>query len=377
MQKRKEIYREVVNAFERKYSWLGAQAAQELLLSAATWNIEKNNEVPMRYRTHCVLAWERGWLKSSILTKMASVLGEDLCTTMGKVTDAGMRGSLSGGSFTPPKPLKAPFVISTEFGQTTFEDELLNVFLSLLEEGYTNVSMNKVGQMSESQKRDIEQQYDGAINFGGENEFDLKTNFVFWGATYDPAKLDDDALRSRFNVVTPKNPLTGAVTETIDKGYFNLNQDTVRALRRELKSDEESEVDFKPPTHLYEKYSLIPRESRDLQAYMAARNWWGLEVNPSIMENYVEHMKDSRKRSNMSPEDLIFHLIFNNPMSLDELDDETRYNEEEIYKMLTDLKKHRGAQMTPFKGGRKWVIWSGNKGEEEEDEEETGFLDGV
>lgn len=369
---RKQLFREIVGAFEQKYSWLGHQAARELLLSAASWNIETHSDPPMRFRNHIMLAWRRGWLKSSILTKMAEVLGKDLCSVMGKVTDAGMRGSVSSGQFTPPKPLKSPIIISTEFGQTNFEDELLNMFLSLLEEGYTNITLNKLGQLPDSQKRDIEKRFNGQIQFGESNEFNLQTNFVFWGATYDPSKLEDDALRSRFNVVSPAKPLNGELTEAIDNGRFQLSSTAINDVRRELKAEEPIDTNFQPPSKLYSKYNLIPRESRDLQAYMAARHWWGLDVNPEVMENYIEHLKESRRRSMMDPEELVLDLIFDNPMTYEEIAEETGYEDKHIYKLLQELNANPVPSDT---GENKWAVWS-RKGDAEEpdDDDENSFL---
>ena len=371
-QDRKEVFQEVVQAFEDKYSWLGHQAARELLLSIASWNIEKNNDVPMRFRTHCMLAWKRGWLKSSILSKMGNLLGEDMVSMMGKVTAAGMRGSVSGGQFTPPKPLKSPIVISTEFGQTTFEDELLNTFLALLEEGKTNITLNKVASLGETNKRNIESRHNGAINFGESNEFDLDTNFVFWGATYDPRKLQDDAMRSRFNVVTPAKPLTGEVTEAIDKGSFNVPNKTIRDLRAMVRSEEPSETNFTPPSHLYKKYSINPRESRDLQSYMASRNWWGLEVNPEIMEGYIKHLKESRRRATMSPDDLVMEHIFDNPLTYREIQERTGFEKKHVYQILQQL----NAKPLHTDEGVKYAIWSGDgKEDESTDDDNGGFLD--
>lgn len=371
--RRREVFKEIVGAFEEKYSWLGHQTARELLLSAASWNIEKNNDNSMRMRTHVMLAWKRGWLKSSLLTHMAGILGDDLCAATGKVTNAGMRGSVSSGQFTPPKPLKAPIVVSTEFGQTSFEDELLNLFLSLMEEGRTNITLNKIGQLPEKQKKKIEKRYDGQISFGESNEFDLRTDFVFWGATYDPRKLQDDALRSRFNIVTPAQPLVGEVTETIDKGKFRVSKKAVRDCRRMLKSDEESDTDFTLPSHLYKKYRIDPRLSRDAQAYMAARNWWGLDVNPEIMEDYIKHLKESRRKSMMNPSELVFDMIFDNPMSYEEIMDETGMSKKEVYKIIQN---ELNAVPVPHKDGRKWVIYSRDSEEDEEDDDD-GFLGGL
>lgn len=367
--KRKKLFREVVQAFEEKYSWLGHQTARELLLSAASWNLQEHSNPPFRYRTHVMLAWEKGWFKSTMLGKMSGILGDTMVSKVGKVTDAAIRGSSSGGQFTPPKVLKAPVMVSTEFGQTDFSDELLNIFLALLEEGETNISMNKIGGISDTQRKEVQKRFDGKVDFTDENEFDLDTNFVFWGGTYDPSKLQDDALRSRFNIVTPAKPLDYEITKQADRNNFYIDEDVVQEVRNELQSTKEMEVRFTPPENLYEKYNLEPRESAPLQSYMACRNWWGLPVNPEIMEKFIQELKKSRRLAKMSPEDRVYDLIFDNPMTYPELVDETGYDRKDLFKILDNMSQ--AERIHPNLSGEeqvKWVVWSSSsKGYKEQE----------
>lgn len=358
---RKEVFENIVSAFAEKYSFLGAQMARECLMSAASWNIDKYSNTPFRFRNHVMLTWSPGWLKSSMLRQMRDVLGDDMVATCGKFTSAVLRGSLNGGQYSPPLVLKAPIVISTEFGQTDFSDEeMMGSFLALLEEGETNVSLNKLAGMAEGQKRNYEEVYDGQLEFK-ENEFDLKTNFVFWGATHDPSLLSEHALKSRFNVVTPAQPLTGEVTEAVDSAPSvkdQLTTEDITAVRRILKEDTESKTNFKPPSSFYKKYTLSPRESRDLQSYMAARNWWGLEVNPKIMKEYIEQLQHSRKIADMTPAQRVKNLIFDDPKTYDEIQAQTGYTKIEIHNIFDSIDAKRAGT-----GGEsaKWVVRSGEK----------------
>lgn len=371
---RRSIFKEIVDAYGVKYGWLGAQTARELLISAATWNIQKHSNPPYRYRTHVMLAWDRGYLKSTMMRKMKDILGDEFVSVIGKVSDAAMRGSVSAGNFTPPKPLQTPIVISTEYGQTDFNDELLNLFLNLLEEGHTNVALNKIGQLSDNQKRNIEEQFGNDIDFKQNNEYDLHSSFVFWGATYDPSKLSDDALRSRFNVVTPEKPLDYTVTMSADNNpgvLKQLSKDTIRGIRRHLKMEDSFPTDFRPPKHIYEKYNIIPRESRDIQSYMSARNWWGLEVNPDIIENYISYLQESRKISTMEPRERVFNIIFDNPTPYPEIQDKTGYTKKQIYNLLNDIR----AENINIGDETEWVVWSGlseKKKYEDDDEDKNG-----
>lgn len=358
-QKRSQIFEDIMHAFSQKYSWLGAQASREMLLSAATWNIEQNVDTPIRYRTHLMFVWKQGWVKSTILRDMSNILGDEFCSTMGKVTDAAIRGSVSGGQFTPPKPLRRPIMVCTELGQSRFDDDLLGRMLALLEEGKTNIALNKIANLEPGEKKKIEENYNEQVKFNENNEYDLEANFVFWGATHDPSVLDDD-LVGRFNIVTPPKPLTGDITKNMDKHgsvLSKISKNTVRNLRRELKSTKEPNINFRPPDKFYSEYDLSPRESRDIQSYMAARNWWGLDVNPEIMDDYITFMRNSRRKVNLSPKERIFELLLDNPMSYKEIINQTGLSRYKIYNILHNI----DAKMTPTSESNdtKWVIHSG------------------
>jgi hypothetical protein len=363
-QERKQVYQDIRDAFADKYSFLGARSARELLMSAASWNIDKYSNPPFRYRNHVMLTWEPGWVKSTLLRKMQMVLGDDLVSTCGKLTAAVLRGSVSGGKFSPPAPLKAPIVASTEFGQTEFNDELLNTYLALLEEGKTNVSLNKIAGLSEGAKRNAQKRFDG-ITFKENNEFDLEVDFVFWGATHDPTLLAENALKSRFNIVAPAEPLTGEVTELMDKSppiTKTLDNTTIQDVRTIVKSEKEVATNFKPPSQIYRKFSLSPRESRDVQSYMAARNWWGLEVNPDIMIEFIKEHKRSRRVAAMSTKERVKNLIFDNPLTYEEIMTKTGLTKFEIHGILQDIDAQRAGVSHD---DLKWVVRSGDKTEEE------------
>lgn len=370
---RKQVFKEIVGAFEKKYSWWGHQLSREMLLSLASWHIEKHTDHYLRMRNHLMIYGPPGWGKSTMLRKMREVLGEELCSKIGKVTGAALRGSVSSGQFNPPKPLRTPVMVSTEFGQTNFEEELLNIFLALLDEGQTNVAMNKIGNIGENQKKSIQNQWEG-IDFKG-NEFDVETTFIFWGATYDPDQLQDDAFRDRMKIVRPEQTLDSTVTKAADNNIFSIDTNTVTKLRQLLTEDIESEVNFTPPDAIYDKYGdLSMRESRDLQSYMASRAWWGLEVNPELMDEYLQELKESRRLARMSDEDVILDLIFDNPMTYDEIQAKTGLSRKETYQILNKLGAKR---IKVDEGSPKWVISSGGNNFGEESKEKENILEGL
>lgn len=364
-QNRREVYKQIRDAFAEKYSFLGGDAARQLLLSAASWNIDKYSEPPFRYRNHVMLTWEPGWVKSTLIRKMRQVLGEDMVAICGKLTAAVLRGSVEAGKFSPPAPMKAPIVASTEFGQTDFNDELLNTFLALLEEGKTNVSLNKIAGLSEGAKGNAEQKYDG-IKFKENNEFDLEVDFVFWGATHDPSLLAENALKDRFNVVTPAKPLTGKVTESMDKSppiKKLISNSTVQDVRTMLKSEKQVATSFKPPSSIYQDYVLSPRESRDIQSYMACRNWWGLKVNPTVMKKFIEELKKSRRIADMSTKERVKSLIFDHPMTYSEIQKKTGLSKLELHDIFEEIDVQRAGSIDDEP---EWVVRSRDKNTESE-----------
>lgn len=375
-QERKRVFKEVVQAFEEKYSWWGHQMSREMLLSLASWHIEKNTEHYLRMRNHLMIYCPPGWGKSTMLRKMRQLLGDDMCSKIGKVTGAALRGSVSSGSFNAPKPLKTPVMVSTEFGQTNFEDELLNMFLALLDEGETNVAMNKIGNIGQNQRKNIQDTWDGVSFTDSGNEFDISTDFIFWGATYDPSKLQDDAFRDRMRIVSPQQELNSDVTKAADHNTFTINSDTVTEFRQMLQDPVESKVDFTPPDAIYDKYDpLSMRESRDLQSYMASRHWWGLEVNPELMDNYMQELRHDRHLSTLDNKEMVLDLIFDNPMSYDDLVEETDLTKKEIYKINNEL---NAKQINAGGEGEiKWVVSSGDSDYKESSQDKEEILESL
>jgi hypothetical protein len=355
-EERKEVFTDIVAAFSESYGFLGEQVATECLMSLATWNMERHSDPPIRYRTHIMLTWDPGYIKSTLLRKFKLLLGDDMVSKCGKITEAVLRGSSAGGSFSPPKVLKAPILVSTEFGQTEWEGELLGSFLALLEEGETNISLNKFAGLSDVAKRDVTEKYHGDIEFTADNEFDLYTDFLFWGATHDPEQLQDNAMVDRFNIVTPKEPLTGELVEQVSKSpplTETLSKDTIQSLRRIVSCEKEADVDFEIPSALYRKHNPSFRLARDVRSNMAARHWWGLQSDPDVMDAYMQHLKESRKKASMNKYERVQDMIFENPLTWDEILERARLPETELNHILQnlDVTHHPGPD-----GETQWVI---------------------
>jgi hypothetical protein len=96
------------------------------------------------------------------------------------------------------------------------------------------------------------------------------------------------------------------------------------------------------------------------------------------MKRYIEHLKHSRRIASMSPEERVFDLIFGDPKTFDEIVEETGYSEKEVYTYLDRL----DPQKIPVEDGIEWVIYRGDEGSsqtdnnDEDDNDLEDFLSG-
>jgi len=160
------------------------------------------------------------------------------------------------------------------------------------------------------------------------------------------------------------------VTEAVDSAPSiekQLDKSDLNDIRRMLRSQEEVATNFKPPSSFYTEFSLTPRESRDIQSYMAARNWWGLKVNPKIMREYTKTLKQSRRVADMTPAERVKNLIFDDPKTYEEIKKETGYTKIEIHNIFEQIDASNAGG---FEGTTEWVVRSG-EGQEDNDNEQS------
>ena len=344
----REIYEEIVNAFEGKYSWLGKQFAEEFLYVFASYCLHNKLRLDgERIRTHLLLYWQQGWLKSSLLSKVYSILGAENCELMSDITKAALRGSVEHQDkevvFIPPKVMRAPFIICTELGSITAKDseDMNQLLLAMLEEGIITVDLVKFARLSDEQRKEIELAYN--IYFNTRSSITYTVNSVVIAGTYNTKYVLDDAFISRWQIVYPMHELDSRLTQYVDSNKFMINPKVIRELRRLLKENVNNELLekewFTPlPDSVYSyTTNLSPRLSRSLKFYKVARLFWDLEVSEDLLIKRLEYILYTQEKVKQTLEDVVIELLRkNNKMTFDMIKQQLQVTSKE----LTDVLKH-------------------------------------
>lgn len=131
---RREVYDAVVSAFEKKYTWLGRQFAEEALLSLSSWNIqnfnspsykgERDDEMhwvrkapEYRARKHLLLFWQPGFIKC--LGENEKVLIGDKYIPIKDLPETGYLTTLENGKAIEAQFFKSPIKKESCFELTT------------------------------------------------------------------------------------------------------------------------------------------------------------------------------------------------------------------------------------------------------------------
>jgi hypothetical protein len=353
--KRSEVWDNIIEAFQDKYSFLGEQFAEEFMLTCASWNIQEHSLPDYRIRRHLLLFWIPGWIKSSLLMKAYNVLGDDMCMHMTDVSTAALRGTVESGKFMTPFTLKRPFAVCTEFGQlsSSSDTEIIQKLLNVLEEGVVNVSLGKISWLTAGQRFEIEQKL--PITFIDDNTFTYKTNWILMAGTYNKKYLVDNALESRFVVMTPKKVLDSSLAKYINRADpFHLDLDTVNTFRTELLSTDKTDVTVDLPDEVYDMHpELTMRDTSYLNSYILCKEWWGQDVSKEDIINRAQQYLDSRMSLWSTSQEKLFSCIEQTAKTMGEIMSETGLKKDEIVKTL----KAVGARATIDKEGKKrWII---------------------
>ena len=341
MQK-KEIYTQIVSAFEEKYSWLGRQFAEEFLNSVASWNIQQFSDPGFRVRRHLLLFWPPGFLKSSLLMKARDILGSDACGHLSDVTTAAIRGSVDSGKFRVPVCLKHPFTVCTEFGQMINSggdsNELVQKLLNILEEGVVTVSLVKAGGLLIAEREKAIDKY--GIKFDDDNNFTYQTNWVLFAGTYNKKFLADSALESRFIIMTPEKKLDGELTKHVNRsGKFHVDEQVKTELREYLLSPWNNE-NGKPmlPDEVYSpEININPRESAGLISIMLAKQWWGQDISKDEIIEKAKAIKQTSEDIWKGDEDKVFDCIFYEGKTIEEISKETGVSVRMVKRYLRNI----------------------------------------
>ena len=341
---RKELYNEVVDAFEQSYSWLGKQFAEEMMLSLASWNVQTFSNPNFRARRHMILFWAPSWFKSTLLNKTYHLLGPELCTIMTDVSHAALRGTVESGQFVSPFTLKRPFSICTEFGQVLSgadSTEIVQKLLNILEEGLVTVSLGKISYLSPTQREEIKDKY--GITFIDNNTFTYHTNWVLMAGTYNRRFLVDNALESRFNIVYPEKRLDAQLTKyVINSRPFMISDDVINGVRNEILRKTIVNCNIKLPDEVFdENTNITPRESAGLLSTIICRAWWGLKTDKEYILKKIDNMRLRSKAVWMTADDKVFEAIEQEAKTATQIAEETGLSKRQVYYSLKSLRASR------------------------------------
>lgn len=347
---KRKIYDEIVTAFENKYLGLGREVGEEFLLTAASWSIQEYNEPDFRVRRHLLLFWEAGWMKSSMLCKMYEILGTDNCIYTSDLSLASLRGSVDYGKFVVPACMKKPFSIATEFGQISGSDnqELVQKLLNVLEEGIVTVSLVKIGQLNPQDRERIQTEY--KVQFLDDNTFTYRTNWTLLAGTYNKKFLSDNALESRFNIISPRDQLTPALVKHVNEsGPFDLSEEAVWSFRDILKKKQDIEMKIKLPEEVYE-LKMTMRDCSQIVSHIMGKQWWGVTMKKDdIYELAKKYQKNSLDVWTSSKDKVFDCLSDGEPRSIDEIEKDTGLIKRTVYYAIKDL----GLQALRDENGKK------------------------
>lgn len=347
--KRSKIFESIVNSFESKFSFIGKQFAEELLLSSASWNIQQVSQPDFRVRRHLMLFWPPGFLKSSLLVKGYDLLGSDLSTKLSDITVAALRGTVEFGRFVSPYTLKRPFSICTEFGQIISghkDEELIQKLLNILEEGAVTVSLGKISSISNSERDRVMDEF--PVTFIDANTFTYTTNWIMIAGTYNRKFLIDSALESRFNILVPDQPLSSKLTKhVINSPPFAYEPGVEDQFRNEVTSTEAIDTKIKIPTEVYDaddKFS--PRDAGMIVSRILCMAWWGKKLANGDVVELAVNIKKNRDRIWKSTDDKVFDIILYKPRTFEEIKAELKaqgsdVSERQVYYSLKKIGAHK------------------------------------
>lgn len=312
---RRHLYQQFVNEFERVYSWLGRQVAEEFLLSLAGWNIDHYTNQEWRVRQHILMFWQPAWYKSTFLNKFREILDIRKCKLLTDVSNAALRGTIDKGIFIPPLVVTYPFMTINEIAKITksSDKDLLQTFLMVLEEGVGSASYAKFATLKEPERKEIEKKYSrNSVIFTDDTSFEYKTDTLFLCATYKDEFIEDDAFQSRFNIIIPQRELTGELTKYVDNQEpLNITDEMKKTLRYLIFKKPPMKFEYDLSDEIYDN-NPTPRDSGKLKSWAYSRQWWGFEVDDILIEARFNHNVTSCIQARLTNEDKIIELLTDN-----------------------------------------------------------------
>jgi len=229
--------RRTLEYFEHCYSVIARYAVPQLLESLALIPVARKFNL-VRLRKHVLLYWSPGWLKSTLLQHFASfVQGIVRVNIEAAFSEAVVRGSAVRDMFIPPLAVQ-DLVVIPELNISGINDEIMQVFLSALENDIITVRLVKLGEviaeMDDEQREELRRE---GIIIIPPNGIQYIPRMTVWAATHtlETIKLElKEAILSRFTIVSiPREVLKRHLLDIFD-GMLRRDSEYEAELSAEL-----------------------------------------------------------------------------------------------------------------------------------------------
>ena len=220
----------LIAEFERVWSYLGKQTAEEFVLALISLAIAKSEtRFPFRVIRHPLLFWDAGWYKTSMLDALnCCCIGPYKAGEITSITEAALRGTTINIStnkqvFVPPEPLLNAIVIFPDMipvFTSKISEGISGQLLTLLDKGKIRVGLAKFAEPSATKAIK-----DWIVSHGMEKKMFIEdgrlgyeVDMIAVGAIHKVInELTDPAFRDRFIIVYPEreNWQKGLIQRTV------------------------------------------------------------------------------------------------------------------------------------------------------------------
>ena len=343
------VYFDVVKYFKELFGVLGEMASDELMLSLASWRLQKTLPKSIdvgRIRKHVLLFWRKGWLKSTILRVFSDLLPNFIRKTfLSDASRQSLTGSAVGDKFKPPEFKVNDIIIIPEMTSIfdNFDSKFIGAFLTALEEGRIAVSYVKFSNLSEEEIVDAFGEYEIVIR-NGRIEYDVDS--VVWCGAHTYATLERhlrDAFIDRFTVVSPEPDVFN--NEFVNKVLgFKRDLSFEISLRANIEKKLNSiKFDIDDYNYIFsivkevcsDFYQPIsPRFISEVQKTGVSFYAWNDTASKSEIVEYITDKIIKYSKASIPVDDKMVSLLRSRPVSVDELKEFSDYGFTDIYKFL-------------------------------------------
>lgn len=311
-----------------------------------------------RLRLNCLLYWEPGWYKTSVLKKISELFKYSLrINSLTQTSAAALRGSFNQDQFCPPEFLVSEMIFVYELAPLIDGDQdNLPLLLSALEEGEVRIALIKIPNSADA--REQVEEYDARIEH---RRLCYQNNCTVLAATHtlDIIPLKHRvAFLSRFVVlyIAPedidRDSMFSNYTTVIDESFEALISNWFQSL---IDDAPEPDIDsIYNIVHNYEERTRMkdPRQVGDVVRLLIADfAFYSNSADNERIERVLAYVKGSEKYS-MTTREIIAEAIYNNPTTLNELEIITGTSKANIKGHLNRLKARSFAEQYKDSRGR-------------------------